>query len=398
MNMNDNERIYLQLMRLALNSAEGVDAIDDKQGYAKDVQWEKTKFFFSKHAIVPIMYNVLKSIPWENPDQILELKDSFYSNVYCYSRLIQQQKQILESLHLMQIPVVVVKGTSASKYYPKPQFRTMGDIDLLVKPQDYERAVECLLSIGCTETTSLNEKKMERHRSFRFKSSMIELHHHFSLFVDKDKAEALDDLLYKAIHDGSYELPDTENGLVLLSHIRQHLEGGIGLRQIIDWFMYVKACLDDGMWYSSFQDKAQMVGLETLAIVVTRMCQLYLGLTTENITWCINVDESLCENLMKYVLDSGNFGRSRELLQSGGASRIPEIKHPIKLLKYMQMRGEKNWVVLEKHAYLRHFAWIYQLCRYFKLALQKRVGVTGVKNIYDEGRNRNEMFAALGLK
>ena len=42
--------------------------------------------------------------------------------------------------------------------------------------------------------------------------------------------------------------PPLENGLVLLGHINQHLEEGLGLRQILDWALYVDKALDDDAW------------------------------------------------------------------------------------------------------------------------------------------------------
>lgn len=173
----------------------------------------------------------------------------------------------------------------------------MGDIALLLKLEDYNRAVCSLVELGCEETTYKTEAETGRHRSFRYNDVSVELHHFFSLVSDKDKADALDNILFDAISPNSTELPDVENGLVLLSHIRQHLEDGLGLRQIIDWFMFVRTCLDDTMWYSSFQEKTRIPGLENLAITVTKMRQIYLGLTTD-ITWYKDADEAICEDLI----------------------------------------------------------------------------------------------------
>ena len=90
-------------------------------------------------------------------------------------------------------------------------------------------------------------------------------------------------MLISSIPDNSTVLPDDENGIVLLSHIRQHLESGLGLRQIIDWMMFVRSYLNDEMWFSSFHEKAQRTGLESLAVITTKMCQKYLGLTKKDL-------------------------------------------------------------------------------------------------------------------
>lgn len=360
--------------------------------------WKECYLFLQKHAIATVASDIIKYIPEEYTNTKLEWKNKIYSNVSFYTRLVKRQEQILTTFQKKHIPVVVLKGTSVARYYPKPQLRTMGDIDLLVRPEYYKQAVCCLLELGCNETTSKIDEERGRHKSFFYVDVEIELHHFFSSkYMDEDKAEILDSILFDAITENRTVLPDLENGLVLLAHIEQHLKGGLGLRQIIDWFMFVRACLDDEMWYSSFEEKAKLTGLDTLAIIVTRMCQIYLGLTTD-ITWCKDADEAICNELMQYVLDCGNFGRSREMLQSGSTSKLPSIKHPIQFFKYIQSHGEKNWNALKKHPWLKPFAWIYQSCRYIKLAFQNKVTPNKLKAIYDEGNKRNEMFAALGLK
>ena len=346
---------------------------------------------------LPLMSKIIQVIPEKNESLKIKWKEVVYSNIYSFSHLKKTQEQVLGVLQFHEIPVVVLKGTSAAKYYPKPQLRTMGDIDLLVKPNDYKFAAECLLNAGCIEKTTDAELGFGRHRSFLYNDTIIELHVFFSFLSDKEKSDTLDKLLYDAICDNQ-NLPDDENGLVLLAHIGRHLEYGLGLRQIIDWMMFVRAYLDDEKWGSSFQYKAQITGLESLAIIVTKMCQIYLGLPTENITWCKNADEAVCNGLMQYVMECGNFGRSRELLESGSISKTPSIIHPIQLFKHIQSHGEKNWKALKRHPWLKPFAWVYQSCRYVKFAFQNNVTPNKLKAIYDEGNKRNEMFVALGLK
>ena len=56
------------------------------------------------------------------------------------------------------------------------------------------------------------------------------------------------------------------------------MEEGLGLRQILDWALYVDKALDDDAWEHTFAPAVRRLGLERLAITVTRMCQLYLGL------------------------------------------------------------------------------------------------------------------------
>lgn len=155
-------------------------------------------------------------------------------------------------------------------------------------------------------------------------------------------------------------LPPLANGLVLLAHIQQHLSSGLGLRQIIDWMMYVEKYLNDEFWNTEFKDAAEKCSLKKLAMVSTLMCQKYLGLDPE-ITWCRNSeDDKLCDELLEYVVKRGNFGR--KMGQSAGSlDRLQMLRNPIETIKTAQNHGTAKWKLLNKFPWLRPFAWIYQL-------------------------------------
>ena len=89
-------------------------------------------------------------------------------------------------------------------------------------------------------------------------------------------------------------------------------------------------CLPDGKW-AEFKEYARKTGLESLAISVTRMCELYLGLSEHE--RCSAADEGLCSQLMDYIFACGNFGTKVSLDQKMTVSRTIELNHPVRLLK-----------------------------------------------------------------
>lgn len=307
-------------------------------------------------------------------DRVMLQQVSFY----CHYKYAQDHLPI-------DVPYVILKGTSAALYYPHPEFRTMGDIDIMTRHEDYTAACEMLLRNGYKEVTSANVSERARHREFEKNGINIEVHLFFASMNDADKAKEFDDLIIENINS-SHILPDLINGLVLLEHINQHLEQGLGLRQILDWMMFVDNCLSDEKWLE-FQNYVKRIGLEVLAIVTTRMCEIYLGLAEH--TWCSNADENICKQLMKYVLDCGNFGNKINNDDIIAVSRFSKIKHPVKLIKALQKRGLQNWNRAEVF-FLRPFAWLHELLHYRKKDLLWHRG-----NL--DAKDRDKMLDTLGV-
>ena len=293
-----------------------------------------------------------------------------------WNNLMKLQDELKLMMEQAQIPFVVLKGAAAAIYYKSPEFRKMGDIDLLVKPEDFDRAFKLCMDHGF----ELNEEDDGRHVELKKDQFMVELHHHFADIADPEIAAFFDCRLETAI-DRLEEasvcghrfpiLPRLENGLVLLSHLDHHMETGLGLRQIIDWMLFVDKELDDRWWEEEFCQWTQKLGMHTLAVTVTKMCQMFLGLKMEGITWCSGADEKLCRDLMVLTMERGNFGRklgdSKKAVPVLGlmsnVARIPAL---------LQKHGCYNWKALEKYPWLKPFAWLYQLCRYIRQGLQRK--------------------------
>ena len=287
------------------------------------------------------------------------------------------------------VPYVILKGTSAAQYYPHPEYRTLGDIDIMTSREDFDQAYKELVDNGYVVT-----KELEREIGFLKEGVMVELHRYFASLNDPQKAKYMDDLIIENINP-SHILPDTINGLVLIEHINQHLERGLGLRQIIDWMMFVDKCLPNDKW-QLFRDHAEKIGMENLAVVITRMCEIYLGLPPRQ--WCSNANEKLCEQLMGYIMACGNFGNVRAETISIGENVFYWGRTPKALFVLLQERGMANWKAAQKISFCKPFAWIYQLGRYLVEGLKRDEASSKLKREYSLAKQRNRMFEELGVR
>ncbi len=312
-----------------------------------------------------------------------------------FVRVLHHQEQLYNLFMNNGIPMVVLKGTAAAIYYPTPSQRTMGDIDYLVPLVHFDKAKELLITHGYAID---DDPRYERHIHVHKDGISFEQHRFFSsegIEVEQYVTEGLSQVVEEKIYGTAFPmLPKLANGLVLLGHMVQHLKSGLGLRQVVDWMMYVNREVDDAFWSQAFARAANKTGLEHVAITVTRMCQLYLGLS-ESIQWCKDADPELCAELMESLLSSGNFDRKR-----GRGSAVESVTSNIArkgLFRYLQIAGEHNWKAYHKHKWLKPFAWFYQVGRYAKQGFQAKRSGAQLKEDIERGKRRKELLKKMKL-
>lgn len=157
--------------------------------------------------------------------------------------------------------------------------------------------------------------------------------------------------------------------------------------------MYVNQELDDAR-YPQFQQVLQRTGLEPLALHVTRMCQLYLGLWESGISWCRFVEPNICETLMEYIMEQGNFGR--KVGEAGkGIKALNRHKSGRQMFAWMQRQGKRHWKAADKHPFLVHFSFLYEMGGYISWLLHRKKPIAALVSDIRESRKRRRMFRQL---
>ncbi len=130
---------------------------EDKRNKVKDIirfplNWKKVLKFIHSNHIAPLIYHNLKDIkeshliPKEAMDQ---LRKAYYVNLVRNMYFYEQLKRILDAFREEGIEVIVLKGAAlAETVYDDIGLRYMGDIDLLVREQDLDRAEELMAKLG----------------------------------------------------------------------------------------------------------------------------------------------------------------------------------------------------------------------------------------------------------
>ena len=314
-------------------------------------------------------------------------------------RVMHAQDQLLRLLEEHHIPCVILKGAAAAMYYPHPSLRSMGDVDFLVKRSDVERAAALLEGNGYT--LAHEKGSVSHHYGYAKEGIHFELHRRIPIVSESNEQlikqfeGGIDDREWR-ITEG-YRFPTLSkplNGLVLIFHIDQHLREGLGLRQIIDWMMYVNE-LPDEEW-ETLIPLLRASGVEKLAATVTALRARHLGLQ-RRLPGAEAADPAVCDALLCHVLEKGNFGRKAGVdgkmnsfaLSATGANS---------LFGRLQDGGLRHWKAAKRHRVLRPFAWLYQAIRILSILIRNRKTPKDVLGQSRHGMKQRQLLEVLGLQ
>lgn len=379
--MNQTERILLLAIQKSLWNAD-VD-------FPADTDWDAVLKEADQQAVLGIV------APVAPKEAQLRWKGKLNQGIMHYIRVMHAQSSLTELFRANQIPMAILKGAAASVYYSVPSQRTMGDVDFIVPADRFDRANELLADAGYKQNPHGANR---RHDSLYKDGISFEIHRRFSyadLDVERYVTEGLAHTEEREIDGMRFQmLPDTANGLTLLAHMIHHFKNSLGLRQLIDWMMYVNAVADDAFWTQKLKPAMDDTGLTEGARMAAKACQMYLGLS-EGITWCRDADASLCEEMMDIMLSSGNFGRKR-----GDAGPFESVSAYIRekgVFRYLQFAGENNWAACHRHKWLRPFAWIYQGGRVIGKWIGSRRNGKQVRKDIRRSKRRVELYHRMNV-
>ena len=392
--MNTNNAIFLLLKESLFDDNSG------KRQFPCDAKfWKETYQELKNQAVLGLVSAVVPNHS-EIPSEIRnDWNDYQRMSVVQYVQIYAAQTEATDFLRQEGIAVAVMKGLASACYYPVPEHRTMGDVDLIVKPKDYHRAIEVLKK---NQFFLQGEEGAQYHTAFVKYGILFELHQSpASVHKDTHGEEikkyilsGLDSVEINQLGPDQFPiLPWKQNGMELIWHIRQHLYNGLGLRQIIDWMMFVNCMLDDDH-FRIYRKDLEKCGLEQLAIYVTRMCQRHLGLREENITWCKEADDNVCDELLAFILEQGDFG-TKKGFDDKIAKVLSGYNRPQLLLSKLQEIGKTDWKIVNKYPVLMSVAWIYAGIKGVHLIFSQKKGIRKFVHEAMLGKKRTSMFSKL---
>ena len=222
----------------------------------------------------------------------------------------QVQKGFVKLLDENGVPYVILKGEAAAADYPDPSLRLLGDIDVLVDPENLEKVGKLLESKGFEADAEENGS----HRVYRSHSIRIEVHWKIPGMPENEALAAyLRDVIKDAVSvGGEFMAPKDEHQvLILLLHAKHHiLYEGIGLRHLCDIAVLFNKTANADFYEKSLLPLLENAGLATFAKIVAKTCSIYFGSTLPD--FAKDADDDTCREFIEDIFVGGNFGEKDE--------------------------------------------------------------------------------------
>lgn len=350
----------------------------------------------NRQTVFPLVYSFIK-------DKLDNNADKHFSQIIAKNiRVEYGHNEVHRVLTKNNIPYVVLKGVASASYYKEPMLRTMGDIDILVSPDNIANADALLKSMGFVTTDDIDGDDM--HIGYKRKDGVAcELHRRINGVPQNEAGDTVNKYLsdifdkvkeYKTAN-GVCVVPDKfHHGLILLLHTASHLtHEGVGLRHLCDWAVFVNDFSNDE-FISLFEKPLKEMGLWRFAQLLTLCCVKYLGCDSKE--WAGDGDDVLLEGIIVDILNGGNFG----LKDPERYSQIKYIsnrkngtvgkKIPIlQLLSSINAKTKKEFDFVNMSKLLLPIGWLFTVCKYLYMVITGKRSLDGISTINSANNRKN---------
>ena len=286
--------------------------------------------------------------------------DSLFRD-YCKAMLVSERQmaaveQLCAAFDAQEIAYMPVKGCNMKARYPKPELRTMGDADILIHPEQYEKVVPILEALGYSQLS-----EVDHVYEWQNKNLYLELHKRLIPTDNQDFYAAMGDgwQLAKIQRGCRWDMEAEDELFFLFTHFAKHYRyGGIGIGHVTDLWVFLRT-------NPHINENKVKQALE----------KLYLSAFYENIRKVIDAwfsdgewDEKT-EFITDFVFESGRWGTAEAHALSTAAKAVKEKRSGVSgrdvyLLKLVfpdaqQMRW--NYPVLQKAPWLLPIMWVVRL-------------------------------------
>ena len=314
--MNQTQQSILTLLKSAITG--------ESLPLSADFDWEIAKPLIKSHQIGPLIYAGAVNCGMDkNHPEMQRLFQTYCKNMMVSELQLQSIRQLCHAFDEEKIEYMPVKGCNMKPRYPKPELRAMGDADILIKLDQYDRIKPILIGQGYEEWQESDHELIWQGRVLQ-----LELHKRLMPSYNKDYFRYFGDGWRLAkVKDGTHwSMTPEDEYIYLFTHFAKHYrDGGIGLRHVLDLWVFERSVprLDEN-YICAELEKLQLVEFRQ------NICKLL------QVWFCGEASDEKTEFISRFVFDSGSWGSDESKMVAAGV-RDAEIAGSAKKGKAMRL-------------------------------------------------------------
>lgn len=330
-----------------------------------DLDWTRIVDLAQIHSLVGVLGYMVTSYPLCSEEMSAGLRRGCMMTMAQFAHRTALAQMLCEELAGQGIDHILMKGYVLREYYPIPELRTFGDIDMVIRPSDREKSHALMARLGYDVKTD-----WEPVYSYTKANEHYELH---TELMETDISERMDFRAYfrdlwqyaEPAGDHSYRFQPEFHFLYLLAHLAKHIRGsGAGIRMYMDVAVFIRHFGDTLDW-AWIRKELEKLHFAEFANTVLAFIQKYFNV--ESPISGGGVEAAVLETLAEYTVSGGVFGRSGA---DSGTITLKQEKKPTSRLGTIAHRLfppvrtiERRYTYLKKHPWLLPAAWIHRLVK-----------------------------------
>lgn len=356
-----------------------------------------------RSSVTSLLYPIIDYVDDEKKGAIQSMAEQSVNRFYKMSYIARYLQKILMDNGIISI---LLKGPATAAYYPVPEYRAFGDIDLLLyDPNDYDKADKLFGEQGIRRTATQDS---HHHTSYLYDNVCIELHRKVVReFAQKKVNERIDSIFTleernicrKKILGCEYTVLKPELELLYMTlHMIEHLcNAGFGIKLLCDYVAALNGNSEEDT-VSQYRGYIDMLGLNTFVLRMSDICVAYLGLsepvykqlTGKSANTELILNDHTVDELLNEIFDTGLFG-------SDNSSRIVALNENgiIGLIKEFHHQTKENFPKASKCPLTWPGLWIATFVIFVRN--NKKIRGIGMLDVIREADRRGQIIGKMNL-
>lgn len=324
--MIKGEKEFLELLKAGLWNAPL-----DLSMFSSQTDWERILQLAKEQTVMGVITDGLSCVPREKQGE-RRVMMQFYARTMALEdenrKMNAFAPQLMIQLERKGVHSLLLKGQGVAQCYRQPLHRVVGDIDLLVTDaEEYAKARKLMLMIA-KEVEKEDEGR--KHSAFDYKGMTIEIHGDFRFYINKacrmntpkwKQTRLTDDgvRVKEGPLAGALLPPVMFDVLFIFAHLIGHYmgQGGVGLRQVSDWMMYLNTHYEK-LNLQILADDLRLLGLRPYWEVFGAMAVACLGYPEARMPYYDARNVLKGRMVLENIFKTGNFGTLQKQEQLKG--------------------------------------------------------------------------------